>query len=146
MSGELDQKLLDYAVRLVSRSEYTRRQVIRKLLSRGATEELAGTICDELQVSGLIDDPRYCDLFISTHPDIGFGRIRMELLKRGIHGSLVDEKVRFDLENEVARAADMAGNWCKSLDKRRIAGRLLRKGFSNPVIREAIRRACDRAS
>jgi SOS response regulatory protein OraA/RecX len=145
MKGEPEEKLMDYAVRLVSRSEYTRRQVMLKLISRGTGEELARKICDELQSSGLIDDPRYCDLFISTHPDLGFRRMRMELLRRGIDRTLVERKVCFDSESEIARASEMVRHWCGSLEERKITGRLLRRGFSDPVIREAIRRACDRA-
>ncbi|HAK41142.1 MAG TPA: hypothetical protein DCM24_04950 [Synergistaceae bacterium] len=140
------ESLADYATRLVYRSELTRMQLKRKILARGALENAAEKICDEMQEAGLIDDRRYCELFVSTHKELGFKRMRMELLKRGVGRDLIDSMVTFDPEDEIERAGELIRHWGPDLDTKKIWGRLSRRGFIFSVIREAIRRTCDRSS
>ena len=138
-----DEKMLGYAIRLTSGAEYTSWQVLRKLLARGASADSAEAICAQLRESGMIDDARYCELFASTHPDIGFARLRRELLKRGVDRIVIEERLAFDLEAETARAVALAIEWSRFADRRKIAGRLSRRGFASSAIRDALHRACD---
>lgn len=138
-----DEKLLPYALRLTSRGVYTFRQVVKKLVAKGASPGSAEAICVSLRDSGMIDDARYCELFASTHPDLGFARLRAELLKRGINRDLVGECIVLDPEAELARATALAMEWSGFADARKIAGRLSRRGFSTSVVMEAVRRACE---
>jgi SOS response regulatory protein OraA/RecX len=146
LDGTNDEKMMAYAVRLTSRGAYTFRQVMRKLLAKGASSESAGKICARLVDSGMIDDARYCELFVSTHPDLGFARLRVELLKRGIDRDLVRDLLVLDTEAETARALSLAIEWSAFADSRKIGERLLRRGFSSSVVNEAVRRACDESS
>ncbi|HOI80765.1 MAG: regulatory protein RecX [Thermovirgaceae bacterium] len=146
MKDESHESLTEYATRLVYRSELTRMQLKRKILARGAMEIAADRICDEMQETGLIDDRRYCELFVSTHRELGFKRMRMELLKRGVERDLVDRMVPFDLEDEIERAEELIRHWGPEVDTKKTWGRLSRRGFTFSVIREAIRRACDSTS
>ncbi|GAB6280937.1 MAG: hypothetical protein STSR0007_10670 [Thermovirga sp.] len=141
-----DKALLAYAVRLTSRGVYTFRQVMRKLVAKGASPESAAEVCARLQESGMIDDARYCELFVSTRTDLGFARLRMELLKRGIERSLIEDCLVLDPEAEEARAVALALEWHGLSDTRKIADRLSRRGFSPSTVREAVRRACDESS
>ncbi|MDO9507799.1 MAG: regulatory protein RecX [Thermovirgaceae bacterium] len=143
MDQENDEKILSYAVRLTSRGEYTCMQVLKKLLAKGASDGSAEAICSQLKESGMIDDARYCEQFASTHPDLGFARVRMELLKRGVDRTVIEERLAFDPEVELARAVALAMEWSSFADGRKIAGRLSRRGFSSSAIRDAVRRACD---
>ncbi len=137
---------MDYALRLTSRAEYTCFQVKRKLLARGASMAQSNEICSELIISGLVDDVRYCGLFASTHPELGFSRLKMELLKRGVERSVVDSAISLDEDEEISRAILLAREWADFTEPRKIAGRLSRRGFSARVIASAIRRACDTSS
>lgn len=141
-----DDELLAYGFRLTTRGVYTFRQVLKKLLLKGATEESAAVVCEKLKESGMIDDASYCELFASTHPDLGFARMRMELLKRGVERTVLDECLVNDPEAEAGRALALALEWSAFADSRRIAGRLSRRGFSSSAVREAVRRACDEPS
>lgn len=138
-----DEQLMYYAVRLTSRGAYTCRQVMKKLVAKGASSGSAEAVCARLKDSGMIDDVRYCELFVSTHPDLGFARLRMELLKRGVEIGLVEECLVLDPEAETARAVSLALEWSGFADARKVAGRLSRRGFSRSAISEAVRRACD---
>ena len=143
MDGINDDKLLAYAVRLTSRGAYTFSQVMKKLVAKGACPEFARDICVKLEGSGMIDDTRYCELFVSTHPDLGFARLRIELLKRGIDRDLVKECLVLDTEAETAKAVALALEWSAFADARKIGGRLSRRDFSSSAVNEAVRRACD---
>ena len=138
--------LLEYAMRLISRSEVTCSQLKRKLVARGASSRTSEKVCRELKESGYIDDRRYCELFISTHGEYGFKRMKVELLKRGIGRDLVESMVAFDQEDEVEKALAMIRHWGPDLEMEKAWGRLSRRGFSYPVIREALRRTCGEAS
>ncbi len=143
MDNVTEEKIMSYAVRLTSRGVYTSRQVMKKLVAKGASSVLAEEICSRLENSGMIDDASYCELFVSTHPDLGFARLRMELLKRGVESGLVEDRLVLDPEAETARAVALALEWSGFADARKIAGRLSRRGFSSSSVREAVRRACD---
>jgi regulatory protein len=134
--------LLEYALRLVRRSELTCGQLRKKLLARGASSRIAERICQEMRESGFIDDLRYCELFVSTHSEYGFKRMRMELLKRGIERNLVEDVVVFDQEDEIGKALELIRHWEPELEKEKVWGRLSRRGFTYSVIREALRRTC----
>lgn len=138
--------LLEYGLRLVSRSELTCSQLKRKLIARGASCQVSERVCRELKESGYIDDRRYCELFIATHEEYGFNRMKMELLKRGIERGLVETMVGFEQEDEVGKALAMIRRWGPDLEMKKAWGRLARRGFSHHVIREALRRTCGEAS
>ena len=140
--GESTEGLLEYALRLVSWSELTCGQLRRKLLARGASRETSERICREMKESGFIDDLRYCELFVSTHREYGFKRMRMELLKRGIERNIVEDMVIFDREDEIGKALELIRHWGPQLEMEKVWGRLSRRGFSDSVIREALRRTC----
>jgi SOS response regulatory protein OraA/RecX len=146
MDMEKDDKLMDYALRLTSRAEYTCSQVKRKLLARGASESRANEMCSELVSLGFVDDIRYCGLFVSSHPEFGFSRLKMELLKRGVERAVVESSISLDEESELSRAVLLAREWAGFTEPRKIAARLSRRGFSARVIVSAIRRACDTSS
>lgn len=143
MDNTNDEQLMSYAARLTSRGVYTFRQVMKKLVAKGASPGSAEAVCARLKDSGMIDDARYCELFVSTHPDLGFARLRMELLKRGVEIGLVEECLVLDPGAETDRAVALALGWSGFADARKIAGRLSRRGFSSSAISEAVRRACD---
>jgi SOS response regulatory protein OraA/RecX len=146
MDMEKDDKLMSYAVRLTSRSEYTCAQVRRKLLARGAPELQAKEICSELESCGLVNDVRYCELFVSTHPEFGFSRLKMELSKRGVERAVIESTILMDEDDEISRAVLLAREWADFTEPRKIAARLSRRGFSARVITSAIERACDTSS
>jgi regulatory protein len=74
------------AVELLARREHSRRELTRKLASRGFPDEVIAAVLDELERSGALADARFTDTFVRSRVAKGQGpqRIRSELAQRGI--------------------------------------------------------------
>lgn len=77
---------------LLARREHSFAELLRKLLQRGAPEELAEIELERLQSEGLLSDARFCEAYVYSRSQRGFGpvRLREELRHRGVADSLID--------------------------------------------------------
>ena len=77
----------------LARREYGRRELCAKLVSGGFDEQTALSAVGQLALAGLQDDRRFVDSFIQSRVHQGKGpvRLRLELARRGVDGSLVDQ-------------------------------------------------------
>jgi regulatory protein len=84
------------AVELLARREHSRRELTRKLGTRGFSDEVIAGVLDELERSGALADARFTDVFVRSRVSKGQGpqRIRAELAQRGIGGAAADEVLR----------------------------------------------------
>lgn len=131
-----------YLYRLLSGRPYTEREVLEKLLRRGAERAEAESLVSEFGLAGLIDDELYARLFASGRDSWGNERIRYELRQKGVRGEYIDSAL--EEGDELARALPLAEGWEKQgLDKRKIASRLARRGFSSRIIRRVVSDAPD---
>ena len=135
------------ALGLLVRREHSRKELTRKLTSRGVVADEAQAAVERMAAEGWQDDARFAELLIRSRAGNGHGpiRIRAEL---GTHG----------LDREVIAAAMDAydGDWAenaRNLIRRRFAGRLedfairrkaadflIRRGFDGNQVRAAVRR------
>lgn len=135
------------ALGLLSRREYSRRELQRRLEARGIDSAESERVLDELAGKGWQDDARFAGAFARTRAAAGYGslRIRAELAQRGIDTA--------DIERALASCAcDFAAN-ARELIARRCAGRslrdaalrrkmlqfLIRRGFTNAEAYAALR-------
>lgn len=81
------------AIRFLSRREYCEQELARKLVSRGASQELAQQVVDNLKSSDLVNDDRFAQALIRVRMARGYGpvKIRSELRQRGVSSELIDE-------------------------------------------------------
>jgi len=81
------------AMDCLARREYGRKELGAKLVSGGFDEPTALSAVAQLAVDGLQDDRRFVDSFIQSRMQQGKGpvRIRLELTRRGVDETLVDE-------------------------------------------------------
>jgi regulatory protein len=138
------------AGRYLEKSEHTAFQLQVYLLSRGYEPTVAGDVVAWAREYGYIDDLRYAKLYIRSHTDrspMGISRLKAELRKRGIGGSIIDEAVtgREDgqlFDDLVVMVRKKYGSLNRDTAWRRAAGWLSRRGFESAfmyrVLREAI--------
>ena len=133
------------ALRLLSQREYSRAELVRKLSPH---EEVPGELAqalDDLQAKGFIDETRVLASVLNHRaPKLGNGRIKQELLAKGLAPGAVSQAM-LDLKNsEFARAQTI---WQKKFgtpaadanERAKHYRFLLTRGFSSEVVRKVVK-------
>lgn len=142
----MEQDLLAYAYKLLSRRAYTRLGMARKLFSRGEPENVE-TVLDRLTESGYLDDrvfaQNYVQSRVANHPS-GRRLLEMKLRAKGIPTTAIREVLdEIKPEVEEAAAQNLAKKKAavlKNLEpiarKRRIFQFLINRGFSPSIAKK----------
>ncbi len=132
------------ALDLLARREHSRRELERKLASRGFAEDLIGPVLDDLEASGALATARFTEHFIRARVARGKGpvRIRAELAERGVpEGAdlLRDSDVNWVEEARAARAKRFGAAPPRDFKERARQSRFLQsRGFSSAQIAAAL--------
>lgn len=124
------------ALRLLSYKERSEAEITRRLTDDGYPEEVAEGVVASLAETGLLDDRRFAEVYARTLVRVqGFGRARAHraMTKRGIPDDLASAALELHapLNHEADRALSAASRLLKTGDTpERLAGRLVRRGFS----------------
>src|SRR5690606_7138195 len=65
------------AMDLLARREHSYAEMLRKLRQRGAATELAEIELDRLQEQGLLSDERFCEAYVYSRSQRGYGPVRL---------------------------------------------------------------------
>ncbi|WP_185266843.1 regulatory protein RecX [Halopseudomonas xiamenensis] len=81
------------ALDLLARREHCHGEMLRKLRQRGAGADMAEIELDRLQAEGLLSDARFCEAYVYSRSQRGYGpvRLREELRQRGVSEGLIDQ-------------------------------------------------------
>ncbi len=84
------------ALDLLARREHSYTELLRKLRQRGAEQNMAEVELERLQEDGLLSDARFCEAYVYSRSQRGFGpvRLREELRQRGVAESLIEDTLR----------------------------------------------------
>ena len=89
----------NYALNLLSVRMYTCQEVYERLLNKGVEKEDAERIVAELSEKGILNDREYAKCYIHDAASLsgkGAYRIKLELIKKGIAPSVIDEALKED--------------------------------------------------
>ena len=135
------------ALRILGNRNFSEREMQRRLVSKGETQENAEETVRWLVELGYINDADYAGLIVRHYFDRGYGisRIRDELYKRGIPRNLWDEKLAVLDESEMNDASveylrKKLGESKDKDDLRRATDSLVRRGFTYEEARAAVNR------
>jgi len=133
------------ALDALARRDHSAGDLRRKLLEKGYDAAIVAPLLDALHAEKLLDDRRYAENFVAFHAARGQGpvRVRAELRRHGLEGSLVEECLDAfpDWISQLRRAqhkkfgAKLAGSFA---DKQRQARFLSYRGFTSAQIRTAL--------
>ena len=136
----------EHALALLNRRDYSREELLKKLLEKGEEPEAAEAAVERLTELGFVDDARYARLIVRHYAAKGYGPrcVKQELHHRGIPAELFDEAMEqmpeqdetVDrlLRSRLKSEAPDRGELKKASDF------LLRKGYSWDEINAALRR------
>jgi len=135
------------ALKILGSRNFSEQEMLKRLTSKGETEENSAEAVRWLVELGYINDPDYATLIVRHYSAKGYGvaRVRDELFKRGIPRDLWDEKLDEISGEEMEDAAfeflkkKLKGSEDKD-DLRRASDALVRRGFSFDDARAAVNR------
>jgi len=135
------------ALRILGNRNFSEREMQRRLVSKGETQENAEETVRWLVELGYINDADYAGLIVRHYSTKGYGisRIRDELYKRGIPRDLWDEKLAGLDETLISDATleflrKKLGDSKDKNDLQRATDALVRRGFTYDEARTAINR------
>jgi regulatory protein len=81
------------ALDALARRDHASEDLRRKLIEKGYDAVVVGPLLDALRAERLLDDRRYTENFLAYHAARGLGplRVRAELRRHGLEGTLVEE-------------------------------------------------------
>lgn len=128
----------------LSYSERSTGQLRKKVISLGFSTEVAeATVCWAIEY-GLVDDLRFCALFVSSRT-MGRSRLKMELLKRDVPEAAINEVLSTVSEKEsveeLIKQVKKRYGHIEDLEtaRRRGSGWLSRRGFSGEIVHRVLK-------
>ena len=134
------------ALRLLARMEKSRRGLSLVLARAGFSRVVIGTVLDDLERRGLVDDDRFARLWLSSQVRArprSLRLLRRDLLREGVAPGIIEEGLR-ELAREypepvLAEAAARKKLRPTGADPARLARLLAARGFAAAVVRDALR-------
>ena len=129
------QACMDVALRSLSKSVKTEKDIIKKLESKGFLSEIAIETVEKLKGYGYINDQDYSNRYAETYKNRkGKKLIKLELKQKGVDEKVIDETLN-GIENELETALSIAEKYCRNKEKdvklmQKCYKYLLSKGFS----------------
>jgi len=83
------------ALRLLTRREHGRAELLQKLVARGHPRAAAEQACDALAEAGMLSEARFVEHFVSVKTGRGAGpaKVRAELRAKGVAASAIDAEL-----------------------------------------------------
>jgi regulatory protein len=133
------------ALDTLARRDYSSEDLRRRLLERGYDAVVIAPLLDALHTENLLNDRRFAENFVAYHAARGQGpqRVRVELKRHGIEGSLIQECIdSFSEWNVHLRRAQQkkfgAAVPSSAAERQRQARFLGYRGFTSAQIRTAL--------
>lgn len=135
------EKALEY----ISRRPMSKKELEKKLLDKGHDEDTAAYCIDWLTEHGFMDDGRYAAAVVRSYSNKGYGpgRVKSELMRRGVERELWDEAMEHIPEGTDKIDKFIASRLKDPEDRdqvRKVSAALYRRGYGWEDIRSALRR------
>ena len=135
----------DRALAIVSQRQMSRKELGAKLRDKGVDDETAAWCVAWITEHGLIDEESYAAAIARHYAAKGYGegRVRQELMRRGIPRELFDDAFAAMPEGDEKLDRFIAARLRDPDDHgevRKLSAALYRRGYSGEEIREALRR------
>lgn len=139
-----DSKLLEYALRIRSKSLYSEYKLREKLYNKGASKKSVDNVIKIMKSYDLINDEAYASDLVEYYNSLDYGqkKITTKLLDKGIFQEIID-KIKFPVSNEKKKANNIFLKLDKKYDKYNFSSKkahiynaYLELGFSSEIASE----------
>lgn len=142
---ELDSKVRERCLYLLSQQRRTRAELERSLARAGAPEEVVAAVLDRFTTAGLVDDTAYAEAYLRTGLAVrrrGSRSLAAELRGRGVAPEIIESATsEVDADDELAAALALGRRRAAGMSRlepqarrRRLTGLLMRRGFNGAVV------------
>lgn len=135
------------ALALLDRRDYSRAELLKKLLEKGEDPDEAAAAVDRLTELGFVDDARYAPIVVRHYAAKGYGarRVQQELARRGIpkelwDGAMAQMPDQDDTVDRLLRGRLRGEDPADRAALKRASDFLLRKGYGWDEIQAALAR------
>jgi regulatory protein len=146
---ELESAIRERCLNLLAMQPRTRAELERSLARAQAPADVVAAVLDRLTQVGLVDDTAYAQAYVRTGVGVrrrGTRSLRAELRGRGVAPEIIEvAAAEVDEQDEFATALGLASRRAAGLARlapevrrRRLAGLLLRRGFSGAVVNDVL--------
>ncbi len=147
--AELEAKIRERVLRLLTAQPRTRVELERSLGRAGAPEDMVARVLDRFSELRLVDDEAYAQAYVRTGLNVrrrGARSLTMELRGRGVDPEVITAATaEIDSTVEYETARDLAARRMRGLtrlepqvQRRRLMGLLLRRGFGQAVVSRVV--------
>ena len=158
MTDEQRKKLTDrsvnYCVWALGQGAKSRKQLLDALRKKDVPEDIAETVLDRMIELGYLDDAAFAESFVRSRHEYqrkGSRRISQDLQRKGVEPEVIEAAMEaIDPEAETENARTLVAKKLRATrglerNKRvnRIAGMLMRNGYSGSDVFDVIRQALD---
>ncbi len=132
------------AMRYVTFSKKTGRQVFDKIVNLGFQEHIAELLVQELTEKEYINDREYCRSYLRQATGTkaySICRIRMELRQRGVDETVIEEALNEFCVDDINSARTLLNKKLRAGSERdynKLYSFLMRKGFSGETVRKVL--------
>ena len=132
------------AANMISARPLSRRELVKRLREKGASESDAEAAADWLEEIGALNDADYASMLVRHYGGMGYGeaKIRDELYRRGVGRELWEDALAAspDAQEAIARviAQKTKGRALDEKGRKRLTDMLLRRGFAWRDVRAAL--------
>ncbi|MBP2635892.1 MAG: recX [Firmicutes bacterium] len=141
----MNEQIVEGAIKLLKIRNYSRHELVRKLLTQGYEEAAVREAVEYVAKRGYLNDAALCDMLLERYADNGkysVQEIYFRLKNRGLSTSLINEKLEnWDVDLEYQAAVKIVKKCLDSKDKQdlhKIVRRLSRKGFKAVTVSKVL--------
>jgi regulatory protein len=142
----MNEQILATAIKFLKVRNYSRHELVQKLLNQGYEEAAVGEAVEYVAKRGYLNDAALCDMLLEKYADSGkysLKEIYFRLKSRGLTTALITEKLAdWDVDLEYQAAIKIVKKCLNSKDKqdlhKKIVSRLSRKGFKAGTVSKVL--------
>ena len=137
----MNKELLNYALRILNRKDYTEHEIRGKLSKKSQNEDDINEVVEYLKEKRFIDDERYAQNYLYFRLRRGYGKRRAayELLNKGVDKGLVESALESEDEDAeetfLSRLELLKG---KKNKRKKLFDFMYRRGFGSDKIVELL--------
>ncbi len=141
------ERALKVAATYVGARMLTCKELYDRLIRKKFDKNIAERVVTEYVAAGILDDREYAKLYVSEAVRIsgkGMYRIKQELFKKGIAGSIIDDVMKDSDEDtykalfEYVESHRLLENIASRKELEKVQARLIRRGFSLSEIKKCV--------